>query len=106
VRLWAVVVVALVGCGGGGTALDGTIPCGTTTCQSGQLCEAFPVVVPDAGVVTQSGCDTVPAGCEVVDCDGAACPHCIVDLCTLCEGTNYNCAAVHVKQRTLQCPGG
>ena len=95
-------LMLLVACTAGGTSLEGNLTCGARTCTTGQLCEQMPVALDGT---TDYGCWTVPDGCDVFDCHGD-CPRCVVDECTLCEGTNGSCSAVQLAGRVLQCPGG
>ena len=78
--LW---LALIVGCGGG-TSLEGSIPCSTMTCGTDQVC-AFTAAGIDAGTGGPGGgfsCETVPDGCELADCTDGTCAPCIHQLCS------------------------
>jgi hypothetical protein len=65
------------------TSLEGSIPCGTTTCGSQFLCETQASGI-DAGTTGAPGgpsCQPAPSNCPVFDCHGLACARCILDMC-------------------------
>src|SRR5882724_5821661 len=74
--------LAVLACDGG-SKLDGTTHCSAGVndiCASGELCrDQLSGAADDAG--TEHGCIAVPDGCDIHDCNGSACPKCIVDLC-------------------------
>jgi hypothetical protein len=77
------VALAIAACTSEGpptTSLAGAVSCGAQSCGSGQLCYTQYSGAPDGGVSYE--CDTVASGCAVFDCEGAACPKCIVEVCT------------------------
>jgi hypothetical protein len=79
--------VAIAGCGGGGTSLDGPFECSGSTCTSGQVCLNIAGGI-DAGNGEPTGahyCTTVPSDCEIDDCTGQMCATCIQKLCSPTE---------------------
>jgi hypothetical protein len=83
------------------TSLQGSIPCGASTCGSGTVCAHFSAGI-DAGVPgNYDTCEIVPSGCRVSDCYGSACPACIAQLCSSLSYTEY----FRLEGRNLYCPG-
>jgi hypothetical protein len=77
------VVLAALGCGGGGTSLDGPFDCYGLACTSGEVCLSVAGGI-DAGNDIPTGhhaCQAVPRDCEIVDCAGNMCSTCIQKLC-------------------------
>jgi hypothetical protein len=75
--------VAIAGCGGGGTSLEGPFDCSGSTCTSGQVCINIAGGI-DAGNDVPTGshsCQPAPEDCDIVDCAGNMCPTCIQRLC-------------------------
>ncbi len=58
-----------------------------------------------SGIPTDAGptlsCVAVPAGCEVHDCTGSACPVCVAELCAYYPDL---AALVSLMGRALGCP--
>ena len=88
-------IVLLCACGSGGTSLEGTIECGTYTCNSGELCRTLYYGV-DAEQDQGPLVTCVEAGCEVSDCEGQSCAPCVVDAC--CAGCRMS-----LMDRQLTC---
>lgn len=77
----------LVACGddsAGGTSLQGSTACGTSTCASGQVCRDYPGSGIDAGTGGSGhsyDCVVVPSSCQLADCNNECAP-CVDTLCS------------------------
>lgn len=101
-RLLLAASLAAAACASDGTpatSLDGTIPCGTATCTSGQICKTQASGI-DAGAGNAPTCEIVPAGCAVHDCTGTSCGACVLEMCADPNLQDY----VRVTGRDLACP--
>lgn len=94
-----ILIVACVGCEHGSTPPGEDPACGSLACDAGELCRHQAQGI-DGGVPNPPECIALPAGCSALDCSGAECPQCILDLC-LDENLSV---FVELAARVLSCP--
>lgn len=61
-------------------SLEGTHPCESLTCQTGEVCVAIRGGL-DSGVVDPPTCELVPTTCTLTNCAAGECPACVDQIC-------------------------
>lgn len=95
-----VICTLVMACDPPPTNLSGSIACGESSCDSGNLCVTTPSPIAPPPGYDATECWAVPASCDVFDCDSLQGG----DTCVPCVTTTwYPCAAIVLEGRELFC---